>query len=65
MHAIDNPDRASELELLRSYADSIDPLTLHGLTGAFMDLRAAVDDGILSYPYSTRELVNIVRHVDK
>ena len=30
---------------------------------AFADLRRLVDDGQISYPYSTRELVNIVRHM--
>jgi hypothetical protein len=30
---------------------------------AFTDLRRLVDDGQLAYPYSTRELVNIARHL--
>lgn len=30
---------------------------------AFGDLREMTDQSILSYPYSTRELVNIVKHL--
>jgi len=42
-------------------------LALCGLrrTTAFADLRRLVDDGQISYPYSTRELVNIVRHMQQ
>jgi len=31
---------------------------------AFGDLRDAVDAGSLAYPYSTRELVNLARHME-
>lgn len=31
----------------------------------FSDLRSLSDEGTLSYPYSTRELVNIVKHLQK
>jgi hypothetical protein len=33
------------------------------LTSAFLELREAVDTGLITYPYSTRELTNIVRHL--
>lgn len=64
-HIVDNPDQLSEIELLRSYAPEVPDHTLHQLTSIFADLRRAVDDGTLAYPYSTRELVNIVRHLQK
>ncbi|CAG8481584.1 23071_t:CDS:10 [Cetraspora pellucida] len=35
------------------------------LTAAFSDLRKLVDEGLISYPYSTRELVNIVKHMQQ
>ena len=35
------------------------------LVSAFGSLRELSDQGIISYPYSTRELVNIVKHLDK
>lgn len=62
-HVVDNPDRASELELLRSYAPSVEAHVLEKLVSAFSDLRQAVDAGKLAYPYSTRELVNLARHL--
>lgn len=32
---------------------------------AFTELREMADEGLLQYPYSTRELVNIVKHINK
>src|SRR3569623_771147 len=36
---------------------------LKQLVAAFDDLREMADNSLLSYPYSTRELVNIVKHL--
>ena len=33
------------------------------LADAFAELRLLVEQGVLAYPYSTRELVNITRHL--
>eukprot|EP00753_Platysulcus_tardus_P002307 PLAT11642.13.p1 GENE.PLAT11642.13~~PLAT11642.13.p1 ORF type:complete len:850 (+),score=362.94 PLAT11642.13:648-3197(+) len=63
-HTIDNPDPASEMALLRAYAPTVDVPLLRSLTAAFRDLRAQAEDGLLSYPYSTRELVAIVKHLE-
>ena len=39
---------------------------LHDWTvNKFSDLRLAVEDGRLQYPYSTRELLAVVRHLDR
>ncbi|KAE9414501.1 hypothetical protein Angca_006025 [Angiostrongylus cantonensis] len=35
------------------------------LMAAFTELREMADEGLLQYPYSTRELVNIVKHINK
>ncbi|KAI9020492.1 AAA domain-containing protein [Hyaloraphidium curvatum] len=64
-HSIDNPDQESELALLRKYAPHVPEDVLVKLTTAFNDLRRLVDEGLISYPYSTRELVNIVRHLEE
>ena len=64
-HAIDNPDQTSEIALLRSYAPNVNIATITRLTAAFMDLRQMTDEGQLLYPYSTRELVNIVLHLSR
>lgn len=62
-HAVDNPDMASEMYLLRKYGPNVPEDLLEKMSAAFTDLRKLVDEGLISYPYSTRELVNIVRHM--
>ena len=42
------------------------PTCRHGTTrmmGAFADVRSQVEAGLLAYPYTTRELVNVARHL--
>ncbi|KAL0082790.1 AAA domain-containing protein [Phycomyces blakesleeanus] len=64
-HAVDNPDKLSEMYLLRKYGPNVSEQLLDKLSSAFTDLRRLVDEGLISYPYSTRELVNIVLHLEK
>jgi len=63
-HAIDNPDMASEVELLRSYGPNVSEKQIVELLGLFNELRRMVDSGVLSYPYSIRELVRLVQHIE-
>uniref|UniRef100_A0A7E4ZTR3 von Willebrand factor A domain-containing protein 8 n=1 Tax=Panagrellus redivivus TaxID=6233 RepID=A0A7E4ZTR3_PANRE len=63
VHVVDNPSRASELSMLRQYGPDVPQDKLDQLVGAFDELRGLSDGGLLSYPYSTRELVNIVKHL--
>ncbi|KAF7726766.1 von Willebrand factor A domain-containing protein 8 [Apophysomyces ossiformis] len=49
--------------LLRKYGPNVPEDLLDKLSSAFTDLRKLVDEGLISYPYSTRELVNIVIHL--
>ncbi|CEG83438.1 hypothetical protein RMATCC62417_17358 [Rhizopus microsporus] len=62
-HAVDNPDMNSEMFLLKNYGPDVSEDLLMKLSSAFTDLRKLTDDGLISYPYSTRELVNIVLHL--
>ncbi|XP_058132611.1 von Willebrand factor A domain-containing protein 8 [Dasypus novemcinctus] len=64
-HAIDNPKPQSELEMLRQYGPSVPEPILQKLVAAFGELRSLADQGIINYPYSTREVVNIVKHLQK
>ncbi|XP_049873594.1 von Willebrand factor A domain-containing protein 8 [Pectinophora gossypiella] len=64
-HAVDNPSIESETELLRSYGPDVSQHVLRKLVQAFATLRDMADQGQLTYPYSTRELVNIVKHLQK
>lgn len=63
MHAIDNPSFESEMELLKQYGPEIDTSYLERIAKAFGDLRKMADDGTINYPYSTREAVNIIKHL--
>ncbi|CAH0398204.1 unnamed protein product [Chilo suppressalis] len=64
-HAVNNPSVDSEMELLRSYGPDVPHNVMQKLVQAFAVLREKADQGQLTYPYSTRELVNIVKHLQK
>ena len=64
-HVIDNLDLASEIELLRAYGPDVPPEILSKLALSFADLRAAYNSGKLSYPFSAREAVAVVKHAQK
>ncbi|ETV82729.1 hypothetical protein, variant 2 [Aphanomyces astaci] len=63
-HVLDNPDPASELALLQSYAPNVSTDVLMKLCAAFSELRSMVEDGTMTYPYSTREAVAIAKHLE-
>ncbi|GMR32699.1 hypothetical protein PMAYCL1PPCAC_02894 [Pristionchus mayeri] len=65
VHVIDNPSRDSEMEMLKQYAPKVDRETLLKLIGAFDDLRKMADEGSLQYPYSTREIVAVAKHLNE
>uniref|UniRef100_A0A8C2U8R3 von Willebrand factor A domain-containing protein 8 n=1 Tax=Coturnix japonica TaxID=93934 RepID=A0A8C2U8R3_COTJA len=64
-HAVDNPKPQSELAMLRRYGPDVPEPILQKLVAAFGELRSLADQGIINYPYSTREVVNIVKHLQK
>ena len=63
-HAIDNPDVESEMSMLRQYGPNVPEPTLRRLVLAFGELRTMADQGMITYPYSTREVVNMVKHLE-
>ncbi|KAF9530652.1 AAA domain-containing protein [Crepidotus variabilis] len=62
-HSVSNPDQASERKLISQLAPDLDEDIILRLVGAFHDLRRGYETGKLSYPYSLRELINLVRHM--
>ncbi|KFB42502.1 AGAP000545-PA-like protein [Anopheles sinensis] len=64
-HAVDNPSPESEQFLLRQYGPRVPMATIRQLVDAFAELRDMADAGTLHYPYSTREVVAIVRHLER
>ncbi len=59
-----NPPRESEIILLQNFAPNIERQKLEQLVDVFTELRQLSIDGIISYPYSLRELVSIVKHLN-
>ena len=64
-HVVDNPDIASEVELLTSVGPSVSKDRILQLSLLFAELRELVASGQLAYPYSTRELVKLVSHAQR
>lgn len=64
IHVVSNPDFESELAMLESYAPRTDKKILKQLCLCFADLRQLSDEGLLTYPYSTREAVHVARHLE-
>lgn len=64
-YSVDNPSEASEVYLLQQYGPDVDKRLLSELVYAFGKLREMSDIGQLSYPYSTREVVSIVKHMQR
>ncbi|KAG7233756.1 hypothetical protein INR49_006615 [Caranx melampygus] len=64
-HAVDNPKPQAELAMLKQYGPDVPDATLQKLVAAFGELRSMADQGTITYPYSTREVVNIVKHLQR
>nr|KAF7423742.1 hypothetical protein H0235_009025 [Vespula pensylvanica] len=64
-HSVDNPTMKNEIQLLKQYGPNVDEKIIQKLVKAFGELRGMADQGLVSYPYSTREVVNIVKHLEK
>lgn len=66
--SVANPDAKSQLLLLKEYAPRTaanDLERLELIVDCFQDLKKLVNEGTITYPYSTREMVNVVRHLEK
>nr|XP_023019767.1 von Willebrand factor A domain-containing protein 8 [Leptinotarsa decemlineata] len=64
-HAVENPSRESEIEMLKQYGPNVRVEIIQKLVDVFGELRALADQGVVNYPYSTREVVNVVKHLEK
>ncbi|XP_055858893.1 von Willebrand factor A domain-containing protein 8-like, partial [Episyrphus balteatus] len=64
-HAVNNPSPDSETFFLQQYGPSVPKKTLSTLVNAFGELRNMADEGLLNYPYSTPEVVNIVKNLER
>lgn len=64
-HSVDNPPRRAEIDMLRQYGPNVPLDVIRKLVSVFGELRVMADEGLVNYPYSTREVVNVVKHLQK
>ena len=62
-HVVENPDLPSEVQLLAQYGPDVPHSILTRVASVFAELRALSAVGELAYPFSTREAVSLVRHM--
>lgn len=63
IHVVENLDLRSEINLLQAYGPDVPVDIINRIAHAFKDLRRAYEDQEMSYPYSAREAVAVVKHV--
>jgi len=61
-YVLQNPDAKSQLTLLSAIAPNVPKAVLLQLIEAFSKLAALCQDGTISYPFSLRELIAVVKH---
>ncbi|KAI3381394.1 hypothetical protein SNEBB_005189 [Seison nebaliae] len=64
-YAIDNPDFESEYELVQQYGKHVPEEIVKKLILSFNSLRELVNNDELKYPYSTRELTAVIKHLNE
>lgn len=64
-HFVQNPQGENEIKMLQAYGPSIPHQIIVTLSQCFDELRQMVEMGTIQYPYSTRELVNVIKHLEK
>lgn len=63
IHVIENLDLYSEINLLSSYGPDIPLDIIRRIALSFQDLRTKYENHELSYPYSAREAVAVIKHL--
>lgn len=60
---IENLDLSSEISLLKAYGPDVPLDTIQRIALAFQDLRVMHEKNELTYPYSAREAVSVIKHL--
>ena len=58
-------DMGSEISLLKSFGPNVDVKIIADIALTFMDLRNDYKNGTISYPFSTRESVSVIKHLEQ
>ena len=64
-HTVPALDTESQERILRSYGPSLPEETIQRIIHIWQDLMKAHERGILAYPFSIREAVSVVRHLEE
>lgn len=62
-YAVNNPDLSSEVRLVKQAAPDVPGELVSKLVHAFDDLRRAFVEGLVTYPFSLRELLHLAKHL--
>lgn len=63
-HTVHALDPESQTNILQSYGPSLSNKTIQKIIRIWQDLAVAHERGIIAYPFSIREAVSVVRHLD-
>jgi MoxR-like ATPase len=63
-HTVPPMDIESHKRILYSYGDNVPPKLIDKIVKIWEDLRAAQQDGSMTYPFSIRESVNVIKHLN-
>lgn len=64
-HTVPPLDPESQASILKSYGPNVPEETIQKIIRIWQDLGIAHERGMLAYPFSIREAVNVVRHFEK
>ncbi|KAF8278544.1 putative AAA domain (dynein-related subfamily)/von Willebrand factor type A domain containing protein [Trypanosoma cruzi] len=62
-YVMGNPDALSQLRVLKAYGPNLPDTLLVRLISAFQTLQKSFEEGHLTYPFSLRELIAVVKHM--
>ena len=63
-HTVPPIDIESHKRILHSYGDNVPPQLIGKIVKIWEDLRVAQQEGSLTYPFSVRESVNVIKHLN-
>jgi MoxR-like ATPase len=64
-HVVPPLDRRSQEHVLNSYGSRVAPELISTVVSIWQDLESAHKKGVLAYPFSVREAVSVVRHLNE
>jgi len=63
-HIVPPMDTESHKRILLSYGNKVNPQVIDKIVNVWEDLRIAHEEGTMTYPFSVRESVNVIKHLN-